>query len=155
MDEVAADAPINEDLTILTDSLSSIQKLSGMQRQDFPEWLHSHPERPLLESLVKRINARARAQIFTRIIKVPAHRAHVLNEAADAAATRAAADADAETAALSHEDTGAVRFRIAGRLAEWGAGVRKSLAHAATAQHKTRLTALSAQLAESRRPQAR
>ena len=31
---------------------------------------------------MKRINARARAQVFTRIIKVPAHRAHVLNEAA-------------------------------------------------------------------------
>ena len=82
IDEVVTDAPGDEDLTVLTDSLSSIQKLQNMQRQDFPEELHGHPERPLLESLVKRINARARAQVFTRIIKVPAHRAHVLNEAA-------------------------------------------------------------------------
>ena len=37
MDEVVTDAPGDEDLTILTDSLSSIQKLQNMQRQDFPE----------------------------------------------------------------------------------------------------------------------
>jgi hypothetical protein len=118
-----------------------------MQRQDFPEEFHCHQERPPLESLVKRINARARAQVFTCIIKVPAHRAHVLNKAADAAASRAAAEADAETAALCHADAGTVRFHIAGRLAEWGAGVRKFLAQAAASQHKTRLTALSEQLA--------
>ena len=149
MDEVATDAPIDEDLTVLTDSLSSIQKLVCMQRQDFPEWLHGHPERPLLESLVKRINTRAAAQVFTRLIKVPAHRAHTLNEAADAAASRAAAEADAETAALCHTDTGAVRFYMAGRLTEWGAGVRKFLAQVATSQHRTRLTALAAQLTDS------
>jgi hypothetical protein len=40
-----------------------------MQRQDFPEEFHGHQERPPLERLVKRINARARAQVFTGIIK--------------------------------------------------------------------------------------
>ena len=94
------DAPGDEELTILTDNLSSIQKLAGMQRQDFQEWLDGHPEKALLESLVQRINERARAQVFARIIKVPAHRAHALNEAADAAASQAAEEADAETAAL-------------------------------------------------------
>jgi ribonuclease HI len=92
--------PGDEELTILTDSLTSIQKLAGMQRQDFQEWLNGRPEKALLESLVQRINGRARAQVFTRIIKVHAHRAHALNEAADAAAFQAAEEADAETAAL-------------------------------------------------------
>jgi ribonuclease HI len=104
MDEVATDAPMDEDLTILTDSLSSIQKLCCMQRQDFPEWLHGHPERPLLQSLVTRINTRERAQVVTRIIKVPAHRAHVLNEAADAAASRAAEAADTEIVLVALDD---------------------------------------------------
>ena len=149
MDEVATDAPMDEDLTILTDSLSSIQKLCCMQRQDFPEWLHGHPERPLLQSLVTRINTRARAQVVTRIIKVPAHRAHVLNEAADAAASRAAEAADAEIVSQCHADTEAVRFYLGGSLTEWCAGVRKYLAQVATSQHKIRLTALSAQLADA------
>ena len=68
------------------------------------------PEKALLQSLVQRINERARAQVFARIIKVPAHRAHALNEAADAAASQAAEEADAEATALSHADNGAVRF---------------------------------------------
>ena len=44
-----------------------------------------------------------------------------LNEAADAgaAASRAAEDADGETAALSHANSAAVRFYNWGRLAEW------------------------------------
>ena len=42
-DQVVADAPAGEDLTVLTDSLSSLQKLESLQRRDFPEWLHGHP----------------------------------------------------------------------------------------------------------------
>ena len=147
MDEVVADAPNDEALTILTDSMSSIQKLMCMQRQDFPEWLHGHPERSLLESLVRRINERARAQVFTRIIKVPAHKAHALNEAADAAASRAATEADETSVALSHTDSETVRFYVRGRLTEWGAGVRKVLAQAAASQHQEHLTELLSQLA--------
>jgi hypothetical protein len=112
-----------------------------MQRQDFQEWLDGHPEKALLESLVQRINERARAQVFARIIKVPAHRAHALNEAADAAASQAAEEADAETAALSHADSGAVRFYLRGRLTEWGAGVRRALAQVETSHHQALLTA--------------
>ena len=52
LDQVVADALADEELTVLTDSLSSMQK--DMQRRDFPEWLHSHPEKVLLESLVVR-----------------------------------------------------------------------------------------------------
>ena len=44
IDAAVADAPGDEELTILTDSLTSIQKLAGMQRQDFQEWLDGHPE---------------------------------------------------------------------------------------------------------------
>ena len=51
LDQVVADAPADEDLTILlTDSLTSLQKLQNLQRRDWPEWLHGHPEQVLLES---------------------------------------------------------------------------------------------------------
>jgi hypothetical protein len=145
MDGLVADTPSHMDLTILTDSLAGIQKLESLQRNDFPEWLHGHPERALLESLVGRINERARAQVFTRIIKVPAHRAHALNEAADAAASLAAEVADIEDVALCHADGQAVRFYLTNRLTEWGAGVRKALAQAETTRHRTHLTSLLSQ----------
>jgi hypothetical protein len=92
---------------------------------------------------VQRINGRARAQVFTRIIKVHAHRAHALNEAADAAAFQAAEEADAQTAVLSHADSGTVRFYLWGRLTEWGAGVRRALAQVetVTSHHQALLTA--------------
>jgi ribonuclease HI len=93
LDQAVADAPIEEDLTLLTDSASSMIKLANMQRKDFAEWLHDHPERALLNSIVNRINARARAKVMTRFIKVPAHKGHALNEAADASASAAAAAA--------------------------------------------------------------
>ena len=41
LDQVVTDAPADEELTVLTDSLSSMQKLQDLQRRDFPEWLHS------------------------------------------------------------------------------------------------------------------
>ena len=99
---------------------------------------------------MKRINERARAQVFTRIIKVPAHKAHALNEAADAAASRAATEADEESVALSHTDSEAVRFYVKGRLTEWGAGVRKALAQSAASQHHSHLTSLLTQLQDDR-----
>ena len=68
LDQAVADAPADEELTILTDSLSSIQKLESLQRKDFPEWLHGHPEKVLLESLVARLNERTRAKVLTRVI---------------------------------------------------------------------------------------
>jgi ribonuclease HI len=58
---------------------------------------------------------RARTQVFTRIIKVPVHKAHAQNEAADAAASLAAEEADEETA-LSHAASQAIRLILQGRL---------------------------------------
>ena len=37
LDQAVADAPADEDLTILTDSLTSLQKLQNLQRRDWPE----------------------------------------------------------------------------------------------------------------------
>ena len=139
LDQAIVDAPLEEDLTLLTDSLSSIVKLMNMQRIDFPEWLYGHPERALLESVVRRINERSRAQVITRIIKVPAHKAHPLNEAADALASAAAEVADSELVALCHADCGAVRFYLNGKLTEWGAQVRKHLIHTAAQQRAEHL----------------
>ena len=51
LDQAIADAPFDKDLTILTDSLASIQQLEASP-QDFPEWLHGHLERVFLESVV-------------------------------------------------------------------------------------------------------
>ena len=48
LDQAVADAPLDQDLTILTDSLASMQKLEALQRKDFPELLHCHQERALL-----------------------------------------------------------------------------------------------------------
>ena len=67
-----------------------MQKLGALQRKDFPEWLHCHPERALLESVVARINMRAKVRVLTRVVKVPAYKAQPLIEAADAAASQAA-----------------------------------------------------------------
>ena len=147
LDQAVADAPIEEDLTLLTDSASSMIKLANMQRKDFAEWLHDHPERALLNSIVNRINARARAKVMTRFIKVPAHKGHALNEAADASASAAATAADGETGALSHADSRAVRFYINNTLTEWGAGVRKALTHTTGQQYadQTRMSLTSRQ----------
>ena len=54
-----ARAPIDEDLTVLTDSKSALQMLQGMQRQDFPVFLHGRAERRLLEHTVYVLNRRA------------------------------------------------------------------------------------------------
>ena len=38
------DCPNEEDLNILTDSLSTMVLLRGMQRKDLPLWLYHHTE---------------------------------------------------------------------------------------------------------------
>ena len=142
LDQAVADAPADEDLTILTDSLTSLQKLQNLQRRDWPEWLHGHPEQVLLESLVVRLNERARKQVLTRLVKVQAHKGHPLNERADAAASRAAMDTEVETAMLCHADSKAVRFVLENRLVtEWGAGIRRALTQVAAKQVRNRLIA--------------
>jgi hypothetical protein len=51
--------PREEDLIILTDSLSAIRLLQSMQRKDFPLSLYRHSARQLLLHVVKLINQRA------------------------------------------------------------------------------------------------
>jgi len=78
------DCPQDEDLNILTDSLSSMLLLNSLQRKDFPLSLYRHPARQLLIYAVRLLNRRADAGSITRFIKVKSHRAEPLNTAADA-----------------------------------------------------------------------
>ena len=64
------DCPGEEDLNILTDSLSSMWLLKSMQRGNFPLSLHRHPVRQLLVHVVKLIDRRAETGRATRFIKV-------------------------------------------------------------------------------------
>ena len=66
-------APLEEDLTILTDSKSSLLQLKGMQRGNFPIFLHRRAERRLLENAVRALNYRAAAGAHTHLVKVTAH----------------------------------------------------------------------------------
>ena len=100
----------------------------------------------LLESLVARLNERARRKVPIRFIKVPAHQGHPLNELANAAASRAAVDGDEEATAVSHADNRAVRFVFEQRLTEWGAGLRPRFA---ATQLRDRLTSRARQEAGS------
>ena len=43
---------------------------------------------------------------------------------------------------MSHSDSGAVRFYLSGRLAEWGTNVRQHLTQVAAQQHKDHLSLL-------------
>jgi len=76
------DCPGEEDLNIITDSLSSMRLLKSMQRQDFPLQLYRHTVRQLLLHVTKLINKRAESGRATRFIKVRAHRGEPLNEEA-------------------------------------------------------------------------
>ena len=139
LDQAIADAPAQEDLTLLTDSASSIKKLMHMQRRDFAEWLYDHPDGVLLSSIARRVNERAQGRVMTRFVKVPAHKAHALNEAADALASAAATEADGETVALCHADCRTVRFYVGEKLTEWGSRVRKALISVASQQYANQL----------------
>jgi hypothetical protein len=55
------ECPIEEDLTILTDSLSSVDLLQSMQRGGFTLSLYSHSVLYLLQHVVKLLNRRAAA----------------------------------------------------------------------------------------------
>ena len=149
LDAVVADAPLQTEVTMLTDSLASMEKLEALQRKDFPEWLHGHPERALLESVVTNINRRAAAGAMTRFVKVRAHAGHPLNEAADAAASSAAFAGDPEAAALCHADSAAVRFYVHDRLIEWGAAVRQRLIQVTAQQYQARLSHILTRQAEA------
>ena len=119
------DCPIEEDLNILTDSLSALQLLRGMQRKD-PLWLHRHTARHLLVQVVRQINQRAAAGSIMRLIEVQAHRAEPQNEAADTL-TAEATEADDSRPIELDLDPEAVHFCHRGKWAEWDARVREDL----------------------------
>jgi hypothetical protein len=65
--------PDEEDLNILTDSLSAIVLLRSMQRKDLSLWLYRHTVHRLLQHTAQLVNIRAEIRRTTRFIKVKAH----------------------------------------------------------------------------------
>ena len=129
--------PTEEDLNILTDRLSSMRLLMGMQRRDLPLSLHRHSVRQLLLHVVKLINKRAEAGRSTRFIKVRAHRGEPLNEVADALAA-AAAESDPARSVAMDLDPEAVYFLYKEAWVEWDARVREDLVQRAAERCVTR-----------------
>ena len=134
------ECPVEENLNILTASLSALQLLKGMQRRDFPLWLHRHTARHLLVQVVLRINQRAAAGSITRLIKVWAHRAEPLNEQADLLAAEASESVDSRPVQLDL-DPEAFNFLHKGTWVEWDARVLEDLVQRATTQCVQRLHA--------------
>ena len=130
--------PVEEDLSILTDSLSSMRLLMGMQRKDLPLSLYRHSVRQLLLHVVKLINKRAAAGRTTRFIKVRAHRGEPLNEAADTMAA-AAAESDPARSVVMDLDPEAVYFSFKEAWVEWDARVREELVQRAAERCVTRI----------------
>ena len=65
------DSPIDEDLTILADSLSSMNLLKSSHGKEFPLWLYRKSERQLLTHVVSLINRRAAAGATPRFDQGP------------------------------------------------------------------------------------
>ena len=126
------DCPRETDLNILTDSLSAMQLLKSMQRRDFPLWLYRHTARQLLLQVVQLLNDRAAKGAVTRLVKVRAHRAEPLNEAADALAAEAA-ELDPSLPVTIELDPEAVHFQLKGSWMEWDARLRRELSQRAAA----------------------
>ena len=53
------DCPDEEDLNILTDSVSAMVLLRSMQRKNLQLWLYRHTERQVLQHSAQHINRRA------------------------------------------------------------------------------------------------
>ena len=66
---VLKDCQDEEDLNILTDSLSAIVLLRSMQRKDLPLWLYQHTARQLLRHTAQLVNRRAEMGRTTRFMK--------------------------------------------------------------------------------------
>jgi len=128
----------SSDITVLTDSLVSIQWLIAAQRVDWPLWMRGIAERQLLRAVINKLNRRSERSARTRIVKVRAHAAQLLNEAADVSAADAAEQhpSAADPRATSPE---AVQFYVRDVLLEWGAPVRRHLAQVAAAQAEEKL----------------
>ena len=132
------DCPDEEDLDILTDSLSAMVLLRGMQRKDLPLWLYRHTARQLLQHTAQLINRRAELGRTTRLIKVRAHSGEPLNEATDALAA-AAAELDPARAVDLDLDPHAVHFLFNEKWVEWDTSLREDLAQKAAEQCVSRV----------------
>ena len=110
------ECPVQEDLTLLTDSKSSMDLLQSMQRVDFLLRLYRHPAWQLLGHVARLINQRAAAGVVTRLMKVKGHAGNPLNEAADALASAAA---ELDSSRPQEVDQEGVYFRYKGPLVPW------------------------------------
>ena len=117
-------APLDEPLTVLTDSLTSLQNLISMKRSDFCKDLHRHPQIQLINELVRALNQRSRAGASSLFVKIRAHKGEPLNEAADEAADEAAEYDPPGTTVL---DPGSCYFQNNGGHTEWGTCLRRLL----------------------------
>ena len=123
--------PPDTALTILTDSLSSIDLLQDLQREDFTVWIYHHPLRCIVEQLVRRLNARAALHCNTHFVKVKAHSGEPMNELADALASQAAELSDTYQLELNPE---AVYFYSQGTPMEWNTRLKRQLTQTAAAR---------------------
>ncbi len=114
----------------MTDKKSSIQLLRGMQRQDSLVFFHRRPERRLLVGVVRALNRRAQAGVYTHLIKVKAHSGEPLNTLADHLATSSAGK-DPTQAWL---DPHTVYFYLQDRPIVWGSRLRSHLSIVAAAK---------------------
>ena len=118
-------APLNEPLTVLTDSLTSMQNLMSMKRSDFCKDLHQHPQRQLINELVGALNRRSQAGASSLFVKIRAHKGEPLNEAADEAADEAAEYDPPATTVL---DPSRCYFLTSeGHTEPWGSRLRRLL----------------------------
>ena len=121
---VAAEgSPLDQDLTVLTDSKASLQLLRGMQREDFPCYCHGRTELPLLERVIRALNRRVEAGSHTRLVKVKAHAGEPLNSWADHLATSAAEGVPTDT----ELDPLAVYLYVQNRPVVWSPRLKKVL----------------------------
>jgi len=74
---------------VCTDSLSSLQLLTAMQRTDFPQEIRTHANFNTLALIVQTINKRSEEGGRTTLMKVTAHSGNPLNEWADEEALQA------------------------------------------------------------------
>jgi ribonuclease HI len=120
-----------QDLTVLTDSLSGLQLLRKMQRSDFRLSLHGHPQRSIVERTVALLNSRARAGLLTTLVKVKAHAGDRLNEWADSIAGSAA---ERDPTRLPDLDPERVYYYDQGAPVRWGPRLRDRLTQTAAQQ---------------------
>ena len=119
-------ASLEEPLTILTDSMTSLQNLVSMHRNDFRRDLQRHPQQSIITALVNSLNNRASVGARTLFVKVRAHTGEPMNEAADEAADQAVESNPPE---LSEYDQARCYFtsKIAKVTSTWGPRLRKIL----------------------------